>query len=392
MKKSSLKSQILLTCILLAASLLLNSAAVFSPAFANFYSRNIYSILTEIICRITGLVPFPVIEPVVCLLLFLLVRLIIRRRREPLRILSSVLLSLAVLLLLFVCNCGINYRSETFSESTGIEVREYSRDELYNLCRYLTDEVNRNAVESAPEGTADSAKGSAGKGNAEGSGQILTGMDLSEKKSWPEMARKCMYDLGEEYEVLSGYYPRPKPLTISRILSVQQVSGIYMPFTIEAIYNREMTDYDIPHTMCHELSHLRGYMHEDEANFLGYLGCISSESAAFRYSGYLVAWVYAGNALAEADPEAYRRLHDELCPAAAADLKRNNEFWARFDGKIAELQDEANDLYLKSNGLENGILSYNRFPGHCSLNRGRWLRPEAPRSYRQSGPRTHYSV
>ena len=32
-----------------------------------------------------------------------------------------------------------------------------------------------------------------------------------------------------------------------------------------------MPFYNIPHTICHELSHLKGYMREDEANFIGYL-------------------------------------------------------------------------------------------------------------------------
>ena len=48
-----------------------------------------------------------------------------------------------------------------------------------------------------------------------------------------------------------------------------------------------MPYYNIPHTICHELSHLKGFMREDEANFIGYLACIGSDSPDFRYSGYL---------------------------------------------------------------------------------------------------------
>ena len=105
-----------------------------------------------------------------------------------------------------------------------------------------------------------------------------------------------MIRLGQSYPQLDGYYPYPKPLINSRLLSVQQLCGIYSPFTIEANYNREMPYYNIPHTICHELSHLKGFMREDEANFIGYLACIGSDSPDFRYSGYLTGWVYAGNA------------------------------------------------------------------------------------------------
>ena len=79
----------------------------------------------------------------------------------------------------------------------------------------------------------------------------------------PEGAeRGCEGDgkLGEQYPQLAGYYPKPKPVLFSRLLSIQQLSGIYSPFTVEANYNAEMTPYNIPHTACHELSHLRGFM------------------------------------------------------------------------------------------------------------------------------------
>ena len=72
-----------------------------------------------------------------------------------------------------------------------------------------------------------------------------------------------------------------------------------------------MPYYNIPHTICHELSHLKGFMREDEANFIGYLACIGSDSPDFRYSGYLTGWVYAGNALAKADLEAYYGLYGQ---------------------------------------------------------------------------------
>lgn len=46
---------------------------------------------------------------------------------------------------------------------------------------------------------------------------------------------------------------------------MQQLCGVYSPFTVEANYNGDMPDYNVPHTLCHELSHLKGFMREDEA-------------------------------------------------------------------------------------------------------------------------------
>ncbi|MBP3927761.1 MAG: DUF3810 domain-containing protein [Clostridium sp.] len=155
-------------------------------------------------------------------------------------------------------------------------------------------------------------------------------------------------------------HPRPKPLLVSWILSVQQLSGIYSPFTVEANYNQEMTAYNIPHTICHELSHLRGFMREDEANFIGFLACIGSEDAEYRYSGYLSGWIYAGNALAKVDFDAYAACLDRLREEVLLDLRENSIFWGRYESKISEAAETVNNTYLKANNQKYGVRSYGR--------------------------------
>ena len=129
---------------------------------------------------------------------------------------------------------------------------------------------------------------------------------------------------------------------------------------MEGNYNRAMTDYNIPHTICHELSHLRGFMREDEANFIGYLACIGSDKKAFQYSGYLTGWVYAGNALARQDMDSYREFYGKLHPKAAADLADNTRFWNRYEGKVAQVSNQVNDTYLKMNDQKEGVKTYGR--------------------------------
>ena len=45
--------------------------------------------------------------------------------------------------------------------------------------------------------------------------------------------------------------------------------------------------YCIEYVILHEFAHLKGFMQEDEANLIGYLACINSDDAFFRYSGYM---------------------------------------------------------------------------------------------------------
>ena len=327
---------------------LLQLSARGCPGFGQWYAVRIYPLITGTLGRFIGLFPFSVVEfGLYCLILLCLVFLA-RNFRRPLKLLGSAFCLVSALALVFTLNCGINYYRLPFSAHSGLEIRKSSAEELYSLCGYLVDQINRTeekmSVLSPYEGqTAETPPPTFGMLN-----------------SYGEEARAAMEGLGEEFPELGGFYPRPKALLVSRILSVQQLCGIYSPFTVEANYNREMPRYNIPHTICHELSHLKGFMREDEANFIGYMACIGSDDLQFRYSGYLTGWVYAGNALAKIDMDAYIELHKKLPPQAVVDLAYNNAFWDHFDGKVAEASTRVNDTYLKMQNQTDGVKSYGR--------------------------------
>ncbi|XCP85016.1 DUF3810 domain-containing protein [Roseburia hominis] len=246
------------------------------------------------------------------------------------------------LFLSYTLCCGINYGHDSFSESADFQISSYSAEELASLCDYLTGEVNR----LAPQMKRDS------DGVA-----IIKGEKHSEI---PSKAREAMTNLGTIFPEMAGYYPLPKPLMFSYILSIQNLTGVYSPFTIEANYNSDMTDYNQPFTACHELSHLRGFMQEEEANFLAFLACIYAEDASFQYSGYLSGWLYASNQLYHADPDAYETIRGKLDQNALADLRANDAFWSDYDGQVAEVAGQVNDNYLKANGQSDGVASYDR--------------------------------
>ena len=317
----------------LLAAAFLRYAAASVNGFADVYGEHIYPLLAGAIGGGTGIGPFSIVEFGLYGLIAAGIVYGVIFRRQPLRLISRTLFLLGLLFFSYVTCCGINYYRTPFSEYAGIAREEASLEELKGLCRYLTEQVNQY--------------------------ESCSGKRLSLNEYGAE-GRAAMKKLGEEYPVLNGSYPNPKPLAVSRILSVQQLSGIYSPFTIEANYNREMVAYNIPHTVCHELSHLKGFMREDEANFIGYLACIGSDSRQFRYSGYLLGWIYATNALAGEDPESYMELYRLLEPGIVKDLDENTAFWNRFDGKVAEAADRVNDAYLKINDQQDGVKSYGR--------------------------------
>lgn len=338
-------------CILLAAGALLLIAAGASSAFAQWYSVHIYPVWVGSVGRLAGILPFSLAELMLyALLIWILtagvvhIRRIVHRREEKqifYRWLQSLFLLAAVLFFLYVINCGINYRRESFSKASGICVEEYSVSELKEVCLWLTEEVNE---------LSDKVK-------RDGDGVMLLS---SRNEGAGEEAVCAMQNLGSIYEELSGYYPEPKGLMVPWILSVQNLTGVYSPFTIEANYNTGMTDYNIPFTMCHELSHLRGFMQEEEANFLAFLACYNSEEVEFRYSGNLMGWIYCMNLLYKVDYKEWEEVREKLSPVIEADLGANREYWDKYDGTVAEVANKVNDTYLKANGQEDGVKSYNR--------------------------------
>lgn len=346
--KKKIKKRILIPWILLAAAVLLMVAAVYVKGFADWHVQYIYPVLTGTIGRVFGMVPTSVAEIGLYFFIFFLIigALYILlsvlhknwNRYRTKKTAAVLLWIVSILIFLYVINCGINYRATSFADQSGIRPREYTVDELRNVCLWLTGQVA--SEEMLITRNED--------------GEMTFQIDVGKN------AVRTMQDLGQEYQGLRGYYPEPKKLIFSEFLSVQSLTGVYSPFTVEANYNSDMTAYNIPFTMCHELSHLKGYMQEQEANFIAWLACSRSDIAEFRYSAALSAWLYATNQLWKYDTASYRELYNMLPENAKADLKKNDEFWAIYEGKIAEVSNRINDAYLKSNGQENGVQSYDK--------------------------------
>lgn len=342
------EKRLIAACICLSAAGILNVLAGTIEEFGEWYAGHIYPAFVFLFAHLTGELPFSVSEigiyAVLGVAIVTAVRAVIRGKRtgEPgaaiLKWASGIFLMASVLFILYVVNCGINYRRISFSEKEGILTETYSVDELREVCDWLTREVNARAdMVGRDENGVMELENAAG-----------------------EDAVRAMEGVAEQYGSMKGFYPLPKPLLVSEILSYQNLTGIYLPFTVEANYNGDMTDYNIPFTMCHELSHLRGFMQEEEANFIAFLACEISEKPEFQYSGYLMAWIYSTNALYRADREKWAQVREKLDVKINADLQANSVFWDSYDGAVAEVADRVNDTYLKVNGQTDGVKSYDR--------------------------------
>ena len=266
--------------------------------------------------------------------------------------------------LVMTLNCFILYHASTFSEHFfGVDESEYTLTELISVYNMVAEQCNILAKEM----------------ERDENGMVLYGGSLGEHGElldMADMAREQMRRLGEMYPQLEGYYPRPKALLCSDFMCQQYMQGYYFPFSMEANYNDVMHILNIPSTMCHELAHLRGYIYEDEANFIGYLACVLSEDPFFQYAGYLSVLNYLNNDLYkawESNSAAYEEAVTFLPPVTVEDqvwtdnIFVTQEEWDRINGKAiidTEIVDAAADVFidtnLKVNGVTDGAISYSR--------------------------------
>jgi len=147
-------------------------------------------------------------------------------------------------------------------------------------------------------------------------------------------------------------------MVYSLLMSNMNFTGVFFPITGEANLNVHCPQSFLPATLAHEIAHQRGVAAEDEANFVAVMACLKSEDPAFIYSAALLAYIHLGNALHSADYEAWENLYYQIDDAVQMDLRENNEYWARFETKTAEISERVYSGFLMNNGQELGIKSY----------------------------------
>lgn len=366
-------------------TLLLNLLAWSSRTFCDFYIAYIFPVWVNTYGRFTGLFPFSVGEWLIVAGILLALAAVVtgiccgveflvcalgrkpNRKHSGRGCVSFYTFFAWVLLLVWLVmtlNCVMLYHASTFSEKYfGEDSGDYTLEELFILRNYVVEQCNALSLEI--ERQAD--------GTVLYPGSVLengSAADMSDK------AREAMRQLGETYPQLDGYYPRPKPLLSSDFMCQQYMQGYYFPFSMEANYNDVMYIMNVPETLCHELAHLRGYIYEDEANFISYLACTQSDDIYFQYSGYLSVLNYLENDVYKAsrdNPELFARTREQTeLLGLSPQVREDNIFveqkeWERINGKalvptetVDKVTDTLIDASLKINGVSDGKISYSR--------------------------------
>ena len=173
-----------------------------------------------------------------------------------------------------------------------------------------------------------------------------------------DASEKSYTHVVELFPCLDSAVLKPKAMAMSRALSAMDFTGFYCAFTGEANVNVDSPRCYLPVTVCHEQAHQQGIASEQECNFVGIMAAITCDDPAYRYSGYLMGYVYLTNALYRVDREAWQAIRDTIPQEALIDLQYHRLYWAQFEGPVKNVSTTVYDGFLKANGLEGGIANY----------------------------------
>lgn len=308
--------------------------------------------------RVTGVVPFAVAE----LLLAgyagsLAVPLVsagiavARRKRRLRNALACGALRLGrdagVILTLFYVLWGFNYARPPWTEQVGWPAWEGADpDEILALAEAATDAVNAAYLEL--HGMEDAGQPTPLPGDRRA-------LDAALQEGW----RAAAAHLGLP-ERVGARHGRAKYPRSSLVLAHLGISGVYVPFTGEALVTDGQPALVVPVTLGHEMAHQRGFTGEADASFLGFIASAFAPDPLARYAAAYYAHAQLVAALATADREAATRLVERRLPGVHRDVQDAAAFYRRFQGPARSIGRGVNDRYLRAQGVAEGVRDYQR--------------------------------
>lgn len=332
---------------LFAAALVMTGVIHRSERVAQTLHDGIGVILRAIPATFTSWIPISLAEFLLVsspLLLGLLIAFLSSRMKRSLKhgLRATVaILSLVSLIYTFsVFAVEPGFYVATVDKTVGIERRDLSPEELYEAALILVEDIR----EDLPYVTYPQKTYSA---------MTFSYRELNQKLN------EAYGTLCDRYEGFHRLYANTKPVMLSEPWTYTHISGMYTFFTGEANVNVNYPDFIVVSSAAHEMAHQRGINREDEANFVAYLVCSSSDDHYIRYCGNLDMLNEVLSKLYAASYELYLKAEAEV----PDEIKRENTAYSQFfdpyrETVVSEVSTAVNNAYISSNNQPAGVKSY----------------------------------
>ncbi|HLN55627.1 MAG TPA: DUF3810 domain-containing protein [Bacteroidales bacterium] len=201
--------------------------------------------------------------------------------------------------------------------------------------------------------------------------RVLDSLIVSTNRSFTEVDYTDYASIDEALEssfskcsdILAINYPNgtrtPKTILISSYFAKSGVSGYFGPFFNEVHINHYQLPGDYPFIIGHEKAHQFGIANEAEANLASFIVCTNSDDIRLQYSGYMHLLLYFLN---EAhNMPGYGSFLAKIDKPVMKDILRRERYYENLrNKKLENIQNAANNAYLKTQHIEKGIKNYNQ--------------------------------
>ena len=318
----------------LVTFLLVEKGSDYPQLIEKWYSKGLYPFAAWILSGFSHLFPFSVWDVfwsiVVLILLYALGLLLTGKLRLRNFLLRSLQFA-ALLYTFFYLSWGYNYFRQPIEKRLNWTRHIEKKDMFPAVLDTLISIANNNRVEFSEKD--------------------FPVIDSLVELSYRENASYFGYD-----------YPngsrRPKTMLYTWFFAKSGVSGYFGPFFNEVHLNGELLPTEYPFVLAHEKAHQFGIPGEAEANFMAWYICNKSSDKRLIYSASIQLLQYFF-----ADPfhhEAIREYLKRFDKKAMADIMAQHNHWKALRNEtLDKAQTTANNAYLKTNKIHEGVMNYN---------------------------------
>ncbi len=328
-------------------SVIIHIVSANSVKFSDFYNKTVASVIRAIPAKLTMYLPFSLAETVIVLIplwIFVIIYLCLHYSKisdKRVRRFIVTLFSVATLFYSMMVNTTVvSYNSSPLEKKLSLEKEAVSTDELFDTAKYMLEKIGEEK----------------GKINYSKDGSSVMPYSLDEMS---DRLNEAFVQLSGKYDFLPVINTKIKKVALSVPWTYTHISGMYTYYTGEANLNINFPDYTLPFTAAHELSHQRGVLPENEANFVAFLVCVQSEDAYIRYSGYMNMFDYIYSACVSADKDRLGELSEYMTDELYGEWEAYDNFFEKYEkNTAADVMSTVNDTYLKIQGVAEGEKSY----------------------------------
>lgn len=308
-----------------------------------FYARGISRVISVALQSIFSLIPFSVLEVIVTLGIIITIIMIGFTFKKNIgktdKEIYDFLLRFVYIITIIVIGYNVTatalFNRYSVAYPLGLTVKDTNDEKMIDAANYYLNnliELN-NTIERSENGNIK---------------EIYTFSELNDM-------------IAQEYERLDRAYFTAnninlKKIHFSRAMTYTGITGVYVGILGEGSINTNVPPFTLPITMAHEMAHGKGVMRENEANFVAYYLCITSDNDYLRYTGNMYAFNITVRSIKDRDTKI------EIWNSAPEEIRREfqnaTEFYKDYEGLTEKIAEFINNINLKSAGVKEGVLSY----------------------------------